>query len=76
MPFDLLRSLRAFDTLVRNGHGHERPQGVEWRGLVVTLRTSAKNFEGYEFDDLFDAIQLYEPDLAIQQTLTPQFTAL
>lgn len=38
-------------------------------GLVVTLRTSAKNFEGYEFDDLFEAIEKYEPELVLQRQL-------
>jgi hypothetical protein len=36
-----------------------------WRELVQTLRTSAINFDGYEFDSLFEAIELHEPSLQI-----------
>lgn len=43
-----------------------------WRGLVVTLRTCANDFEGYEFDNLFDAIEEHEPSLAILQPASAQ----
>jgi hypothetical protein len=38
---------------------------ITWRELVHTLRTSAINYEGYEFDNLFEAIKQHEPNLTI-----------
>lgn len=50
----------------------ECSQNADWRGLVVTLRTCANDFEGYEFDNLFDAIEEHEPSLAILQPASAQ----
>lgn len=49
-----------FDTIA------ECSESSSWRGLVQTLRTSTFQYDAFEFDNLFEAIELHEPDLAIQ----------
>ena len=57
----LVYNLKApFDTIV------ECFENENWRELVRTLRTSAAEYEGFEFDNLFDSIQEHEPTLMIE----------
>ena len=65
--------IRQFRTAQKSGNNRGEMELTDalrtvWRELVQTLRTSASNYESYEFDNLFDAIEQYEPELVIAKS--------